>query len=133
MADKRHRAAIVAELRRYKAAVATIHDLLHRGDVNGAHEACECAMQGGQVSQPSLSVGDTATVQDFAAAFNELAQRLGVRACAISAVPVVGDPRRVSLQLCGDVDVCRVVEQTMRGQASLYMGDHGAGKGNCRG
>lgn len=122
---KRNRYELMAELRRLKAAVATIHDLLHRGDVDGAHEACECAMSGDAVSQPSLSVTATAGLQDFAHQFNELAKRTGKMAAAVVIVPIQGDSTRASVQLCGHVETCRVVETALRGRSSLYMGDHG--------
>lgn len=125
MANKKNRYELMAELRRLKAAVATIHDLLHRGDVDGAHQACECAMSGGSVSQPSLSVASTAGLQDFAHQFNELAGRMGKMAAAVLVVPVQGDPTRASVQLCGHVETCRMVETALRGSSSLYQGDHG--------
>jgi hypothetical protein len=121
----KHRGAIVAENRRLKSAVAAIHDLLHRGDVDGAHQACECAMTGGSVSQPSVGVRESASLQDFAARFNALAQQEALAACAVVAIPIDRATGKVSLQLCGNVDVCRVVEELIRGKSSLYMGDHG--------
>lgn len=128
MSTKRERQReIVAENRRLRAAVGAVHDLLHRGEVDAAHEACECAMTGGDVSQPSLTVADTAKGQAFAAEFNALLARLRVRACAISIMPVVGATDRVSLQMCGDVDVCKLIEAQLSGGTSLYMGDHKEG------
>lgn len=125
MAKHKHRGAIVAENRRLKAAIATIHDHLHRGDVDAAHEACECAMGGAETSQPSLTATNTARVQDFASRFNALCQELEAVACAITAVPVNdGAHGQMSLQLCGHVELCRLVETSMRGSSSLYMGDH---------
>lgn len=123
--NTRHRAAVEAENRRLKAAVAAIHDLLHRNDVNGAHEACERAMGGGQVSQPSLTMENSAKAQDFATGFNALCERLGVLACGMLALPVEGaEDGRASLQLCGSVEVARIVEARMNGKPSTYMGDH---------
>lgn len=124
MADHRHRAAIVAENRRMKAAIAAIHDLLHRGETDAAHAACECAMGGESVKQPSLSASDSADVQMLATEFNALVQRHGARAAMVAAYPVAGgEPGQVSLQLCGHVELCRIIETAMRGSSSFYCGD----------
>lgn len=113
-----------AENARMKAALSAIHDRLHADDVNGAHELCECALAGNVVSQPNLTAGDAARSMDFAARFNALADGARVRACCVMLLPSATDPRRASLQLCGEVQTCKVVERMLRGTQSLYMGDH---------
>lgn len=60
------------ELTKLRAAIASIHNHLHAGNVNAAHEACECAISGGAVSQPNLTIPDSAKAQIFAARFNAL-------------------------------------------------------------
>jgi len=114
-----------AENQRLKAALSAIHDRLHADDVNGAHELCECALANKVVSQPNLAPADAARSMDFAARFNALAESTNVRACCIMLLPSATDPKRASLQLCGEVEVCKVVERMLRGSQSLYMGDHG--------
>lgn len=112
------------EARRLKAALSAIHDRLHADDVNGAHEACECALAGGTVSQPNLSVTDAANSLTFAASFNALATSYKLRACCMVLLPSKTVPGATSLQLCGEVQACKVVESMIRGAASTYMGDH---------
>jgi hypothetical protein len=113
------------ELRRLKAALSTIHDRLHAGDVDGAHEQCECALAGETISQPNISAADAAQGMDFAAAFNALIERHHLRACCIALVPSKTVRNAVSLQLCGEVQACKIIETALRGgNHSLYMGDH---------
>lgn len=118
-----HRAALAAENRRLKAAIAAIHDLLHKGEVDAAHEACECAMDGGQVSQPSLDVNTMAAVHEFAVDFNRLCERRKVLAACISFIPL--ENGKHSVQLNGQVDACKWVEAALGGK-STYMGEHGS-------
>lgn len=116
-----------AENARLKAALSAIHDRLHADDVNGAHELCECALANKVVSQPNLTAGDAARSMDFAARFNALVDAAKIRACCVMLLPSATDPKRTSLQLCGEVQACKVVELTLRGSLSLYMGDHARG------
>lgn len=114
------------ENRRLKSALSAIHDALHAAEVDRAHELCECALSGEAVAQPNLSVANGAKGMTFASDFNRvLAAHEGVRACCIMLLPSKTVPNAVSLQLCGEVEACKVVESMLRGQASTYMGDHG--------
>ena len=113
-----------AESRRLKAALGAIHDRLHAGDVDAAHEQCECAISGGDVTQPNLSQANSALSMSFAAEFNALAERHRVRACCVLLLPSATVKNAVSLQICGEVEACKVVEERIRGSASTYMGDH---------
>lgn len=117
-----HRRKQAAENKRLRAAVGAIHDLLHRGDVDGAHKACECAMDGDTVSQPSISAGETANLHAFAAEFNQLCNKHRCASAAVTLIPIGAN--KASVQLCGNVDVCKVVEQAF-GAHSTYMGEHG--------
>lgn len=125
---KADRAARERELRRensrMKAALSAIHNALHAAEVDRAHELCECALSGGEARQPNLSTADSAKGMSFAAHFNQLAESSGVRACCIMLLPSATVPNAVSLQLCGEVGVCKVVEEMLHGEASTYMGDH---------
>jgi hypothetical protein len=113
------------ENRRLLAALSTIHDRLHADDVNGAHEMCECALEGGAVTQANITGADAAAGMRFAAEFNALIDRHRLRACCIQLVPSMTVKNAVSLQICGETVACKVVEEKLRGSASLYMGDHG--------
>lgn len=127
MADRAQREReLRAENRRLKASLDAIHNALHANEVGQAHELCECALGGEEVSQPNVSAADGAKGFAFAADFNRLAQRAGVRACCIMLQPSKTVPNAVSLQLCGDVLACKLVEEQLRGEASTYMGDHAA-------
>lgn len=121
-----------SEIRRLKAALSAIHDRLHADDVDGAHELCECALSGVETSQKNLSVSHSASAMDFAARFNGLSQAHQIRACCIMALPSSTLENAISLQICGDVAVCKLVEPMLRGFSSTYMGDHAA-KGARRG
>lgn len=112
------------EVRRVRSAIGAIHDHLHAERVNEAHETCECALAGESVSQPNLTEESGARVATFAHSFNELAMRHRMQACWVAAVPSVTVPGAVSLQIGGEVAVCRLVETQMRGASSAYMGDH---------
>jgi hypothetical protein len=113
------------ENRRLKAALSAIHDRLHAGEVDAAHELVECALEGKTVSQPNLSVADSAKTMNLAAEFNALVARHGVRAACITLLPSATVRGAVSLQICGEVQACKIIEARLRGQASTYMGDHG--------
>lgn len=126
MADRATREReLRAENRRLKAALSAIHDRLHANEVNQAHELCECALSGESVTQPNISASDAATGMQFAADFNRLVERAGLRACCITLVPSATVKGAVSLQLHGEVGACKVVEGMLRGEASTYQGDHG--------
>ncbi len=125
MAD---RATRERELRRensrLKAALCAVHDALHADDVNRAHELCECAIDGETVTQPNISAGEAAKGMAFAAQFNRLAAQHRMHACCITLVPSKTVENAVSLQLCGQIDACKIVEGMLRGKESTYMGDH---------
>jgi hypothetical protein len=112
--------------RRMKAALSAIHDALHANDANRAHELCELAVCGEAVSQPNLSVENAATSMSFAAQFNELVRRAGLSACCVMLVPSATVKGAVSIQVCGEVQACKLVESRIRGSESTYMGDHEA-------
>lgn len=115
---------LTREVRRLKSAISAIHNHLHADDVNAAHQACECALDGGATTQPNLNERDSATAMDFAAAFNELATRYKVRASGITMMPSATVPGATSLQIFGEVGACRWLEAQLRGAPSTYMGDH---------
>jgi precorrin-3B methylase len=119
--------ALRKENARMKAALSAIHDALHANEVDRAHELCECAIEGESVAQPNISVGDSARGMAFAAQFNQLAQSYGQLACCVTLVPSKTVPNAVSLQICGSVEACKVVESMIRGRESTYMGDHEKG------
>lgn len=113
-----------AENQRMKAALSAIHDRLHADDVNAAHEMCESALCGGAVTQPNLTASAGARTMDFAAAFNALADAHRAAAACIMFVPSATVPGATSIQICGHVDSCKTVERMLRGDQSVYMGDH---------
>lgn len=115
-----------SEVRRLKASLSAIHDALHADQVDRAHELCECALSGQSVTQPNISVSDAAKGMSFAADFNRLAERYGFRSCCVTLVPSTTVKGAVSLQMCGEVQACKIVERMMRGRESTYMGDAGA-------
>ena len=111
------------ELTRLRAAIASIHNHLHAGNVNAAHEACECAMSGGAVSQPNLTIPQSAKAQVFAARFNALAEELDMRAAFVALMPSASVRGATSIQIGGEVETCKLLEAQM-GRKSIYQGDH---------
>ena len=111
------------ELTRLRAAIATIHNHLHSGRINDAHEACECAMSGGAISQPNLTIPDSAKVQVFAARFNSLCEELDMRAAFMAMLPSATVPGAFSFQIGGEVLACKVMENKFN-KKSVYQGEH---------
>lgn len=118
--------ALRVENRRLLAALSAIHNHLHANAVDAAHDACECALAGGSVAQPNLSVADSAGMMTLAAEFNAMIERHGTRSVCITLVPSTTVRGAVSLQMCGEVQACKAIETRLRGSASTYMGDHDA-------
>lgn len=113
----------MSETERLKAAIATIHNHLHAGNINAAHEACECAMSGEEISQPNITLPQAACVQTFANRFNELCKSLDMEAAFLALLPSATRPGATSLQLGGAVSACKVIEHALGG-GSIYMGEH---------
>lgn len=113
----------MTDVERLQAAVAAIHNHLHAGDINAAHQACECAMSGEQVSQPNLTLPQTAKMHLFAHRFNELCKAMEVTAAFVALLPSATVPGATSIQLGGAVPACRLVENAM-GNRSIYQGEH---------
>ena len=113
---------------RLAAAVAAIHNHLHAGDVNAAHAACECAMAGGEVAQPNLTLPQTARAQRFAVRFNELCAELDIEAGFLALLPSASLAGATSLQVGGCVRPTRVIESAVTGGESVYQGEHPAAR-----
>lgn len=111
------------ELTRLRSAIATIHNHLHAGNVNAAHESCECAMSGGVVSQPNLTIPDSAKSQVFAARFNALCEELEIHAAFFAMLPSSRMRGFVSVQIGGEVEMCKLLETRLGGH-SVYQGEH---------
>ena len=111
-----------AEASRLEAAIHTIHDYLHQGEINKAHEACECAMKGEDVQPEHITMDAASRIRRFAHAFNELGKSIGLVACWIAFVPDANGTG-VSMQGGGHVDAIKTVEGMM-GKSSTYMGEH---------
>lgn len=113
------------ELTRLRAAIAAIHNHLHAGNANAAHEACECAMSGGAVGQPNLTISQSAKAQVFAARFNALCEELDMRAAFVALMPSATVRGATSLQIGGEVQTCKLVESQFH-RSSTYQGEHTA-------
>lgn len=114
------------EVERLTAAIAAIHDHLHAGDVNAAHEACERAMDSEQVTQRNLDLSTTAKAHRFCVGFNALCDQYDVEAATVMFLPSATVPGATSIQLGGAVRVCKAIED-WKGQHSTYMGEHARG------
>ncbi len=111
------------ELLRLRAALAAIHNHLHVGNVNAAHEACECAMSGALVSQSNLTVPQSARVQMFAVRFNAMCEELEMRAAFMALLPSATVRGATSIQVGGEVQTCKMLEKLL-GRKSIYQGEH---------
>lgn len=118
------RRGLNAEIRRLRSALGAIHDALHANEIDRAHALTECAIGGQTVSQRNLTPEATAMSMGFASEFNALAEKHRARACCVLVLPSATVENAVSLQLCGEVAACKIVEERLRGHASVYMGDH---------
>lgn len=112
------------EVIRLQAAIAAIHNHLHAGNVNAAHEACECAINGAQVTQPNLTLSDSARIGRFATRFNELVTEYDMRAAFLALVPSATVPGAFSFQVGGEVTACKLLEQQLFSKRSTYQGEH---------
>lgn len=114
----------ISEVERLRAAIATVHDHLHAGRVDEAHQACECAEAGDYVAPANIAMTEAAAVQRFLGHFNALAKTSGLRACAVIFIDSKTKQGAYSVQLGGRVDACKLMEQMMRTKPSTYMGEH---------
>ena len=111
------------QVQKLQAAIAAIHNHLHAGDINAAHEACECALDGQPISQRNLSLGDASNATSFAATFNQLAKEHDIIAAFVALLPSSSVPGATSVQIGGNVMACKFIEQAM-GKTSTYVGEH---------
>lgn len=111
------------EVTRLQSAIAAIHNHLHAGRVNEAHEACECAINGAQVSQPNLTLPDSARIARFSTRFNDLCAEYQMSAAFMALVPSATMPGAHSFQIGGEVTACKVLEAAFKKQ-SIYQGEH---------
>ena len=74
-------------------AIAQIHDRLHRGDVEAAHELCHEAMDSGSV-ESDVAPLTGARMTTFDADFRQLCIRTGVRASYVAIDAANPDPER---------------------------------------
>ena len=126
MRGKRHRDN-AAQL---KSAICAIHDHLHAGRIDDAHRACECAMSGKPVRQRNLTVPQSARIQEFAAEFNSMCERMGVNAAFVAFLESATVRGATSIQLGGSVPVCKYVEGHLSNRGSIYQGEHQKGETN---
>lgn len=112
------------QLTKLQSAVAAIHNHLHAGNINAAHEACECALSGGEVSQPNLSMPQSARVAMFSARFNALCVELQMSAAFVAFMKSATMRGAVSIQIGGEVTVCKYVESKLGSAPSIYQGEH---------
>lgn len=108
---------------RLQAAIGAIHNHLHAGNINGAHEACECALSGGEVSQPNITLTYSASITVFASRFNALCVECGINAAFVALLPSVTKRGATSIQIGGEVRACQLVENKFATK-SIFQGDH---------
>lgn len=113
----------MTELERLQAALCAVHNHLHAGDVNLAHEVCEQAIAGATVSQPNLSVEQSSDVHQFSAEFIALGKRWGMSVAFVAFLPSASKPGYTSVQIGGEVRACKMLEE-MFNTPSIFQGEH---------
>jgi hypothetical protein len=115
MSGRSHRRheALAARETRLSATLSAIHDALHRGSVDEAHEHVHAALKGEARSQPNLSIDDSARVQRFSERFNEMSAAMGLRACALVLLPSSRGDGAFSVQVFGETHLLRLVEERL--------------------
>lgn len=96
------------ELARVIAHVTRAHSALHRDDVGAAHAHVHDALGG--VPVPREAAEQEADMARFAVLFNELAERMGVRAAYVHLRPRP-TPGEVSIHQGGDVATCKALAE----------------------
>ena len=112
-----------SEVVRLQAAISLIHNHLHAGEINKAHAACECALEGGQVSQPNLTTSQSASSNRLAYTLNDEIMKTGLSVAYVMFLPSATKKGYTSIQLGGEVEAAKHLER-MLGKRSLYRGDH---------
>ncbi len=93
------------------ATIQTAHDLLHKGDVAGAHEALHCGINEKPLDG-SLPDADAAGMLAFSMNFTELCRRHRVPAAFVAMAP--DSKGMVSAQVGGSSTVVNWLKQSLR-------------------
>jgi hypothetical protein len=93
------------------AIIQQAHDLLHKGDVAGAHEALHCGINGKPLDG-SLPDADAAGLLTFSIAFTELCRKHQVPAAFVLMVP---HDEGASIQVGGATSVVNWLKSVTRG------------------
>lgn len=101
------------EVQRLTATLHVVHDHLHQGRVDEAHEALHCSIGGDAPDTGNITLADAATMQRFAGAFNRLCLEHGVMAATVTMVPSATVPGAMSIQLGGHVPTIQALRQMM--------------------
>ncbi len=105
------------ELACLRAAVMTIHEHLHRGNVELAHQAAHDAIHGDgpRVHQPNLTLGQSNTIALFSRAMMRVAENYQLEAvCWVVAMPSATTPGATSFQIGGNAQLCEFIEARFR-------------------
>lgn len=102
-----------AEVQRLTATLHVVHDHLHQGRTDEAHQALHCSIGGDEPNTGNLTLADAATLQRFAGAFNKLCLEHGVMAASVTLVRSATVPGAASLQIGGHVPTIQVLRQML--------------------
>ena len=100
-----------------RAAIMTIHEHLHKGDIEAAHEASHKAIHGGspQIHQPNLSLDQSARVALFSRAMMNAAEQYNLdRVAWLAALPSATQPGAFSFQIGGNVELTQWIKNRIQ-------------------
>jgi hypothetical protein len=100
-----------------RAAIMTIHEHLHKGDVEAAHKASHDAVHGTtpRIHQPNLTLSQSNRVALFSRAMVNLAEQYELdRVVWLAALPSATQPGAFSFQIGGNVELCQWVKDRIQ-------------------
>lgn len=117
----RQRDAAQAESKRLRALVHAVHDLIHQGRIDDAHETLHCeschtaerALNRGALLNQNITTDDADRLAAFIDAFNELCGEHRANACAVVVLESATKRGHVSVQMGGSVNAIGVVRRMM--------------------
>ncbi len=100
-----------------RAAIMTIHEHLHNGNVEAAHQASHEAIQSPapRIHQPNLTLGQSDRVALFSRALMNAAEQYDLdRVAWMAALPSATQPGAYSFQIGGNVEICAWIKARLR-------------------
>ncbi len=103
----------LAEMARLRTALDTIQNYFEKGDLDAAYGMCESTLRGKLTTSHMASLPDNQRLVRFAANFNELTVKYGIRAAFLAMLPIPGDTESLSFHTDGENYVAKYIERTI--------------------